>query len=1114
MTSALGMVRSLLAARQGSHLTDEVLLERFVATREEAAFAALVERHGPLVLGVCRSVLRHAQDAEDAFQATFLVLARKAASIRKPASLAPWLHGVAFRLATRARADREQVCERQVNDHSPPTPLDELTGRELRHILHEELARLPESYRLPLILCYLKGQTQDEAARQLGWTAATLKGRVDRGRNLLRRRLSRRGVALGLPLFVGCLAEGARAALPAPVAARIARAAVGHLAGGAAAGEIGRTAVLAESGEAALGMLRLKAGAALVLTVAILGTGLAAFQVRKADAPEPRQEESKRAATEREQERTDEHGDPLPQGALLRFGSARLRHGSVIYASALSPDGTKLATAGAHSVILWDLDRGKILRRLPCDEGNTFCCPGLAFSPDGTCLAYVRGNFFACVWDVRTGKELRRFARHYKDGLARFWEGSGRLSHRSKEVVLISRGAIETWDVESGQRTASLPVEGVSALSPDGRFYLRHEGNDALVLGDARTGKVLSRLKVAAHQDGIENGMAFSPDGKTLALVHNRKEIQLRETEGGKVVASFPLPESAQREITGSGGGYWEYRVAFSADGKTLLLGTSQGLIHRWDLATHKELPPLRKHHCAVAGMHTLADGRTLVSTGADGVIRRWDLRTGRHYAEPESYEGHSRAAYSADGRLVAVGDSRGRIDLWDGRTGKRGRTLEQEGAAVTHLAFAPDGKLLAAADRSGTVRFWEVPGGRPGAVWEHKPEKGKWFCNGIAFSPDSRLLCISDYPKQIRVMQVAGGKVLWKGKNAYGHAFSPDGATLLVAAPAGPHLTLLEAATGAKRTTVRLNTQLSDNVGVMYTLAFSADGHRLAVAHSGGGLMLCDGRSCAETHHLADGDLTRQEIIELRGGKRVNDIHALAFSPDGKWLAAAGSDRAVYLREAATGKEVLRLPGHEAEVSCVAFSPDGRRVFSYGQDGQGYLWDLEPKPGAGPRAGLKELWTDLAWADAGKAYRAVWALSKDPRAVDFLRKKLPPVAPPDRARVARLIADLDSDRFEVRDTAQRALAELAELAGPALEEAHRAAPSLEQRQRLDQLLASLKKGLSPSQVLQTRAVQALELASRADARQVLREWAGGAPAAHLTQEAQTALSRLHKPRP
>jgi WD40 repeat protein len=754
------------------------------------------------------------------------------------------------------------------------------------------------------------------------------------------------------------------------------------------------------------------------------------------------------------------------------------------------------------------MDTGKALHRFRCDRDTTFCGPGLTFSPEGTRLGYVRGTFFACVWDLRTGKELRRFERRFEDGLGKFWGGSCQFASQGKEFVLCSREAIQTWNLESGQETTSIPVEMAAVLSPDGKTYLRTNGKNAVILGDARTGKEVTRLEVAAKHDGVENGMAFSPDGKTLAIVHDDQEIQVRETEGGKVLASFPLPNSAQRKITGKEK-YWEYRVTFSTDGKTMLLGTSGGLIHRWDLAAGKELPALSKHHCAVAGMHTLPDGRTLVSTGADGVIRRWDLKTGREEAEPESYEGCTRAAYSLDGRFAALGDARGRIDLWDGRSGKLVRTVQQEGTAVAHLAFAPDGKLLAAAERSGTVRFWQVPAGLPGEVWQREPSAGEWFCNGLHFSPDGRLLCISDYPKQIRVVEVASGKLLWKGESSYGEAFSPDGATLLVAR-VGPNLAMLDATTGKKRSTVRLNSNIPDRLGVMYAFAFSPDGRRLAVAFSFGGLMLCDGHTCAETQRLADSDL-RSELTMLRGGKIANQVRALAFSPDGKWFASAGTDAAIYVWETATGKEVLRLQGHEAEVSTVAFSPDGRTVFSHGQDGQGYLWSLKPKPAAGPRAALNELWTDLAEMDAGKAYWAVWALSEDPRAVDFLRKKLALAAPPDKARMAKLIADLDSDRFEVREASSRALAELAELAAPAMEEARKTASSLEQRKRLEELLASLKEGLSPFQILQMRAVQALELAGGTDARQALREWARGAPAARLTQEAQAALARLDK---
>jgi RNA polymerase sigma factor (sigma-70 family) len=264
----------MLTVQQDSQRTDQQLLQRFLMLREEAAFTTLVERHGPMVLGVCRSVLHHAQDAEDACQATFLELARKASSIRKPTSLAPWLHGVAYRLALRIKARRDRTSDLGVPPRPQPALLDELTGRELGQILHEELALLPESYRLPLILCYLEGLTRDEAARRLGWTAATLKGRVDRGRHLLRRRLERRGLTLGLPLLLTSLSRNAvEAGVLAPVLGQTVRAAKRFLEGGGAEGNGSRASVLAKEWEKATWTLKLKVGASLVLAVGILAGG-------------------------------------------------------------------------------------------------------------------------------------------------------------------------------------------------------------------------------------------------------------------------------------------------------------------------------------------------------------------------------------------------------------------------------------------------------------------------------------------------------------------------------------------------------------------------------------------------------------------------------------------------------------------------------------------------------------------------------------------------------------------------------------------------------------------------------------------------------------------------
>src|SRR5262245_1763048 len=193
-------IRSLVPPVPGD-ATDAELLGSFALRRDADAFASLVARHGPMVLGVCRRVLRHPDQAEDVAQATFLVLARKAGAVRRPDRLAAWLHQTARGLALKhlrgeARRRRREALACPSRPAASPDPLEELTVRELLAIFDEEIQRLPECYRAPLILCCLEGCTQEEAARRLGWTPGSVKGRLERGRAILHGRLVRRGVGL------------------------------------------------------------------------------------------------------------------------------------------------------------------------------------------------------------------------------------------------------------------------------------------------------------------------------------------------------------------------------------------------------------------------------------------------------------------------------------------------------------------------------------------------------------------------------------------------------------------------------------------------------------------------------------------------------------------------------------------------------------------------------------------------------------------------------------------------------------------------------------------------------------------------------------------------------
>lgn len=264
----------------GAGLTDAQLLSRFIERRDAAAFEALVRRHGPMVLGVGRRLLRNHHDAEDAFQATFLVLVRRAASIVPPEKLANWLYGVAYRTALKAkatnfnRAKHEGPVIGEPEARSPQDPWD-----ELRPLLDRELSRLPNKYRLPIVLCDLQGQSIKEAARNLNWPQGTLAGRLARARALLAKRLTRYGAVLTVGTLAAVLAEHvALASVPASVIFSTVQAAGLNSAGSAAAGLVSaKVSALTKGVLKSMWLQKIKTASALFLTLGLVGLGGAAI---------------------------------------------------------------------------------------------------------------------------------------------------------------------------------------------------------------------------------------------------------------------------------------------------------------------------------------------------------------------------------------------------------------------------------------------------------------------------------------------------------------------------------------------------------------------------------------------------------------------------------------------------------------------------------------------------------------------------------------------------------------------------------------------------------------------------------------------------------------------
>jgi RNA polymerase sigma factor (sigma-70 family) len=290
LDGVMNNLRALVAAEGTRDQSDDELLQRYLSNGDEGAFAALVQRHGGMVLGVCRHRLRSLQDAEDACQAVFLILARKAPSIRKRESLAGWLHGVAYRVARdhALRLARREATSSGTEALSSDVA-DEVTLREFQSALDEEFRSLGDDLRAPLVLCYLEGKTRDEAARQLGWSLTTLKGRLERGRAVLRARLVKRGMISSVAAFAAYESGSAVArTMPVHLFVSTSRAALCFAADPVAAAELVSAPVAALTKGVLQSMFIAKIKMAVAASLAVCVTGLGAgVGIYKAVASNP-----------------------------------------------------------------------------------------------------------------------------------------------------------------------------------------------------------------------------------------------------------------------------------------------------------------------------------------------------------------------------------------------------------------------------------------------------------------------------------------------------------------------------------------------------------------------------------------------------------------------------------------------------------------------------------------------------------------------------------------------------------------------------------------------------------------------------------------------------------
>jgi RNA polymerase sigma factor (sigma-70 family) len=1058
--SVLRHLRALIVA-QVDAAPDRELLERFTRGRDEEAFAALLRRHGPMVWRVCRRLAPCPADAEDAFQATFMRLAHHAGSIRAGESAAGWLYSVAGNAARKLRdaAARRTRLERLAPARAGADPLADMSARELLDALDRELNRLPYSCRAPLVLCYLEGLPREEAARQLGCPLGTLKGRLERGKELLRSALQRRGLSLSAAL-VAALAGGggACAAVPAPLTQTTLRA-----------------ALLAASARG-LTLARLAAACVLTLGLAAAGLGLAVGTRAAAPATPPH---GPGAADE--EAKTDLLGDPLPRGALLRLGTVRQRHAVATSRAAFTPDGkTVLVSDMGGRVIYWDVATGKEIRRVQADRGNV---TALALSPDGKRMAAGSWGRVRLL-DAGTGAAIAAWA-VANDSVTQI-----AFTPDGKTVALRYQGkTIDLWDVAGGKKLHTLEGHAGNvftfAFAPDGKTLASGSWKDPNVrIWDVASGKQLRAFKVATDVLGV----AFAPDGKTLAACGNGSPLRFWDPDTGKRLRQSDSPHA---------NGLTDLHYL---PGGEALVSRGASKVRTWDARSGKLLHESEGGYRNFAHVAVSPDGKLLATSwGGPHTFDVWDAGTLKLH---RTFTGHRHQvtclAFAGDGKALfsGAGVTGDRLTEWDLATGKVARELGKEPSGASDLALSPDRRFLAACDSDRSVCLYELPSGK--VVRRFKGHTN--VVGSVSFSGDGKTLASASwYDKTLRVWDVATAterlKLALDLDWPCNAALSPDGKVVAAGGFNDGSVRFWDAATGKPVRTVKTPHQPA------YCVAFAPDGRTLATAGLGRTVNLWD---------AATGDPLRQ-LAEVA----PSWVARVAFSPDGRALAAGGDGEAVSLWEVATGGKRAEYAGHAGTVHAFAFAPDGRKLASGGDDTTVLVWDLAgPAPaGPPPAAALDAHWAALASDDAARAHRAIRALAADPeRSVPLLHDRLPRAPAPTaevRGQFARVLADLDSDDFATRQKAESRLGEHGAAAEPLARATLEGGPSLEVRHRLQRFIRALESKEKANWTRTLRALEVLEHAAVPGARRLLTDLAAGHPAARLTRESKAALGRL-----
>ncbi len=1084
MTQLIGYLQPGLM-RESANQTDADLLNRFVRSRDGLAFELLLWRHSAMVWGVCRRILGASPDAEDAFQATFVILSRKANTVIHLPALAGWLHRVAWRTASNARRARGRIRETSSTVDSFSSlrfdPVQQAENAELAAIIDAEIARLPEPFREPFVLCELEGRPLESAARELAIPLGTLNSRLSRARSKLRERLQSRGVAL--TTLAIAVVPNSMAAATSNILANAIPASALKLAAGVSLFVVPKSLFIAST----------------TAVMMLAGVGYGAWEYVQTQPVPP-----KLGANEEVVNELAPIDGPVPAGALARLGSQRLRHNGRVSTMAWSPSGKLLASMSLTfedaTARLWDTQTGREVFRVKIDVGRKL------------------------IWEAKVPHAIG-FANGGREFLVADKKGFRRFDVTSRKELFAS-------DYYGGKSKAAEVLS--IAFSPDGKtFVLTREATGLLEIGDTATGTVLKSIS-HPYADQKELNIHFTSSGKRIVLTELGIEARpfVCDLTTGE---QFKTPDGKEGRVLGTSISDKGDIIVGTYSAKNDAIGPmlhsfnakTGGKIPGWSEGYFKLLIPMQTGNKIVVG---LRDEKKSVILDAVTGKRLVDLNSDR----PFNY-----AALSPDGRYMAsVSGYSGAIQLWDLSSGKAlgisGSNREFAGTCF----FDGDKALI----DSFTCEKWDWRADRlAGKINIKRDPKfarnqrispdGSWVAEGTSmhdtgFASGPVILTDSTTGKIVKVL----------GTKEIPHliqTISKNAKRLAAVIPNVDKLFVWDIESGAELPGV-------PPMGDRHpgSIAMSGNGRYFGVVLDGenGGVLKkpnrvfiwdIDARREIGTFETPGENVPNQaftlggELLAIGGGSLQVDVAGkceipifeavsgrmieklpsnddlknclgpnLEFSPDSRWLAISERSGMVRLWNVLTGKE-HRIEVHKQE-SAAHFSTDGKMLVTSAEyDPYCYVWDLaaitKEEPVASAKFDADATWNELADADAKKAFEAVRQLVANPiPAMVILKAKLKPRNGLDAKQIDAWIADLDAPKFTDRVRATEELRKVSEWIEPRLIQVRESA-NAEAKDRLNGIISTIGKP-SRERLRVLRAILALQYIDTPEAKKLAAE--------------------------